>query len=125
MKPITHARKAMLLEYFNVLETQLAFSLKEAAAAGEAVTGEAFITAVATQVQERMAQTPESSGPSFQQICKNLENVLDPGFAPEAQGDPLRAVRLLRQQLVEQAEFTPPPGGLWKPAKWATRRKDR
>lgn len=118
MKPITHARKTMLLNYFDVLETQLRFALKEAAASGEA-KDEAFISLVAMQVQERLTddETGGASGPTFKQICKTLENVLDADFMPEAKGDPVKAVRLLKQQLKGQTEFTPPPGGIWQAAK--------
>lgn len=118
MKPITHARKTMLLNYFDVLETQLRFALKEAAARGEA-TDEAFIGLVAMQVQERLTddEAGGASGPTFKQISKTLENVLDADFMPEAKGDPVKAVRLLKQQLKGQTEFTPPPGGIWQAAK--------
>lgn len=118
MKPITHARKTMLLNYFDVLETQLRFALKDAAARGEA-TDEAFISLVTMQVQERLTddEAGGASGPTFKQISKTLENVLDPDFMPEAKGDPVKAVRLLKQQLKGQTEFTPPPGGIWQAAK--------
>ncbi len=118
MKPITHARKTMLLNYFDVLETQLRFALKDAAVSGEA-KDEAFISLVAMQVQERLTddETGGASGPTFKQICKTLENVLDADFMLDAQGDPVKAVRLLKQQLKGQTEFTPPADGIWKAAK--------
>jgi hypothetical protein len=118
LKPITHARKTMLLNYFDVLETQLRFALNDAAARGEA-TDEAFISLVAMQVQERLTddEAGGASGPTFKQISKTLENVLDADFMPEAKGDPVKAVRLLKQQLKGQTEFTPPPGGIWQAAK--------
>jgi hypothetical protein len=118
LKPITHARKTMLLNYFDVLETQLRFALKDAAARGEA-KDEAFVSLVAMQVQERLVddEAGGASGPTFKQICKTLENVLDADFMPDAKGDPVKAVRLLKQQLKGQTEFTPPPGGIWRAAK--------
>ena len=108
----------MLLNYFDVLETQLRFALKDAAASGEA-KDEAFIGLVAVQVQERLTddEAGGASGPTFKQICKTLENVLDADFMPDAKGDPVKAVRLLKQQLKGQTEFTPPPGGIWQAAK--------
>lgn len=116
MKPITHARKATLLQYFDVLETQLRLALQEAGAARPGADDAVFIDAVVARVQERLAAgaTPEQAPPGPPQIRKQLQNVLDPAFLPEAGGDPLRAVYLLREQLRGQAEFTPPPGGLWR-----------
>lgn len=121
MKPITHARKALLLEYFEVLETQLRFALRDAAAAGTAASSPEFIDNLVDQVQQRLAQSPDAAGPSHQQIRKTLENVLDPQFTPEANGDPVKAVHILRNQLLEQAAYTPPPEGRWRPSKVAPR----
>jgi GTP cyclohydrolase I len=54
------------------------------------------------QVQERLTddEAGGASGPTFKQICKTLENVLDADFMPDAKGDPVKAVRLLGQDLV-------------------------
>ena len=125
MKAITHARKAMILEYFEVLESELGRALNEDAAAGTAT----FIETVATRVQGRMvnvaAQMPEASAPSFQQIRKTLENVLDPDFSGDSHGDPIKAVRSLKQQLRGHPEYTAPKGGTWKRATRAHQRKAR
>ena len=80
--------------------------------------------AVAARVQERLAPgaTRDAAPPSLPQVRKHLQNVLDPAFLPEAKGDPLRAVRLLREQLRGEAEFTPPPGGMWRRGRGSRRR---
>lgn len=129
MKAITHAQKALMLQYFEVLEIQLRRALKQAAASGAPTIGPAFVERVTARVHDRItaiaAQTPGASAPSLQQIRKNLETVLDPTFFPDAKDDPIKAVRSLLQQLRYQREYTPPQGGMWKPARPARRRKAR
>jgi len=125
LKAITHAQKEMMLQYFEVVETQLRRALKEAAAAGTPTRDPSFIEVITVRVQERIAdiaaQIPGASTPSFQQIRKNLETVLDPAFFGNAKGDPIKAVRSLQQQLRCQPEYTPPKGGMWKRAKQVRR----
>lgn len=129
MKAITHSQKDVMLQYFEVLEIQLRRALKEAAATGAPTTGPAFVERVAARVHDRVtaiaAQTPGASAPSLQQIRKNLDTVLDPTFFRDAKGDPIKAVRSLLQQLRYQREYTPPKGGMWRPAKPARGRKAR
>lgn len=118
MKPITHAQKALMLQYFEVLEVQLRRAIKEAS--GGPIGDKAFVEALAARVRERVAgiatQIPDSAVPSLQQIRKNLEAVLDPVFLEEAKGDPIEAVRVLARQLRHQPEYTRPQGGVWKHA---------
>lgn len=125
MKTITHAQKEMMLKYFEVVETQLRRALKEAAAAGTPTTDPSFIKVVTVRVREHIAdiaaQIPGASTPSFQQIRKNLEAVLDPAFFGNAKGDPIKAVRSLVQELRSQPEYTPPKGGMWRPARQVRR----
>ncbi|MSQ71813.1 MAG: hypothetical protein EXR27_11080 [Betaproteobacteria bacterium] len=144
MKTITHAQKEMMLQYFEVVETQLRRALKDAAVEGTPTTDDTFIRIVAARVQERIAdiatRIPGSSAPSLQQIRKNLEMVLDPVFFGEAKddgtkrgdaigenamGDPIKAVRSLLLQLRQQREYTPPEGGTWKPDARARRGRER
>ena len=108
-----------MLQYFEVLELQLERALKEAPSqTGGSPRDAAFVELVAGRVRERVkgiaGQIPDSSVPSLHQIRKNLEAVLDPVFLDEAKGDPIKAVRLLRQQLRYQPEYTRPQGGAWK-----------
>jgi hypothetical protein len=119
----------MMLEYFEILEAQLKFALKEAAAAGMPSTNPAFIELVAKRVLARIkdvaAGIPEASPPSLRQICKNLENVLDPAAGGEANSDPIKAIHALRDELRRQPEYTAPQGGNWQPASRLHRRKAR
>ena len=129
MKPVTHARKRMMLEYFAILETQLRLAFEEAAAAGTASTDPAFIELVSgrvlTRIRDVAAAIPEASPPSLRQIRKNLENVLDPALRGEAKHDPVKAIHALREELRQQPEYTPPKGGAWQPASQLHRRKAR
>ena len=77
------------------------------------------------RIAEIVADIPEATAPSLQQIRKNLETVLDPAFFGDKKGDPIKAVHSLLQQLRSQPEFTPPKGGMWKPARQARRSKLR
>jgi hypothetical protein len=129
LKPITHARKRMMLEYFGILESQLRLALKEAAAAAKPTTNPAFIELVAGRVFTRMkdvaAGIPEAAPPSLRQISKNLENVLDAAAGREANSDPMKAIHALREELRRQPEYTPREGGTWQPASQVHRRKAR
>jgi hypothetical protein len=113
MKPITHAQKELMLEYFELLEKELSREL-----AGKAAAGAVPIEALAARVHERVARVaervPGAEPPSLQQVRKNLEAVLDPAFFGEAAGeaDPLRALGVLRQQLRHHKVYTPPE---WSP----------
>jgi len=106
-----------MLQYFEVVETQLRRALKEAGSGTP--LGAPFVEIVAARVRDRIsaiaAQMPEAAAPSLQQIRKNLEAVLDPAFFGDARGDPIKAVRSLQQELRYQREYTPPKGGTWKP----------
>ena len=118
-----------MLQYFEVLETQLRRALKESAASGVSTSDASFVDLVARRVQDHVtgiaAQIPESAAPSLQQIRKNLERVLDPRFFDDGSSDPIKAVRSLLQELRYQREFTPPKGGMWKPASQLRRNKAR
>ena len=117
MKPITHAHRELMLEYFEVLENQLRRALGDGNA--EYANDAAFVDGVAARVHERMAgiaaRLPDADVPSLQQIRKNLEAVLDPAFFGGSAGDPLKAVEVLRRQLGHQKVYTPPEGGKWTP----------
>lgn len=110
-----------MLQYFGVVETELRRALEEAQATGTPTMDPSFIQIVAARVQQRIApiaaEIPGASTPSLQQIRKNLETVLDPAFFGDKKGDPIEAVHSLLQQLRRQPEFTPPKGGMWKPAR--------
>ena len=116
MKTITHAQKKLMIKYFEVLEDELGRALEKIV--GDVQTGDtSLIETVSAHVQEQVAgiaaQTPDASAPSMQQIRKNLEMVLDPTFFGGRKGDPIKAVRALKQALREQLEYTKPKGGVW------------
>ena len=114
VKPITHAHKELMLEYFELLEKELRRELAGAA------PGAVPLDALAARVHERVARVaervPDAAPPSLQQVRKNLEAVLDPAFFGEAAGeaDPLRALEVLRQQLRHHKVYTPPEWGARK-----------
>ena len=119
MKPVTHAQKALMLQYFKVLEDELRLALKETPAAGELAGDASAIDTLAERVRDSAlaiaARVEGSSAPSLQQVRKNLQAVFDPVFAGGAEPDPIKAVRALAQELREQPEYTKPVEGVWKP----------
>lgn len=105
-----------MIKYFEVLENELGRALENCA--GDVQAGNtSLIETVSAHVHEQAvgiaAQIPDASAPSIQQIRKNLEMVLDPTFFDGKKGDPIRAVRALKQALREQLEYTRPKGGVW------------
>jgi len=123
MKPITHAQKELMLEYFELLEKELSRALNEKA---REIQGPAFADELAARVHERVARVAErvegAAAPSLQQVRKNLEAVLDPAFFGEGarDADPLRALGVLRQQLRHQTVYTKPE---WSPRGTGARKR--
>src|SRR5687768_13154670 len=116
MKTITHAQKKLMMKYFQVLEDELERALEEVdgtVQAGNTTLIETVSGHVHDQAIAIAALIPDASAPSMQQIRKNLETVLDPTFFGDKKGDPIRAVRALKQALSEQLEYTRPKGGAW------------
>jgi hypothetical protein len=125
MKTITHAQKKLMIKYFEVLEDELGRALESIAA--DVQSGETpLIETVSAHVHEQAvaiaARIPDASAPSMQQIRKNLEAVLDPTFFGASKGDPIKAVRALKQALREQPEYTKPKGGVWDQGRQSRRK---
>jgi hypothetical protein len=108
VKPITHAQKELMLEYFALLERELRRVVnRNAGGAIDSASVEELEARIAARLAALAARVPGASAPSRQQIRKNLEAVLDPAFFGQGEpSDPLRAVRALREQLGWQKAYT-------------------